>query len=443
MRNAFRSTAALVSLLLMAQMTSADEFSPDSIKSIMRKVARYSFQQYGGGTAAGINRNWDGGTIYTGIMGVYRVTQDRQWLDSVDKWGANWGWTWGGGSSPDDYCCLQTYCERYIVDPVSANVAKYTPAKAIFDNQLTTPVTNMFGYIDALYMGPPGLAMIGSITGNRQYFDSLLSAWNSLKKKVFDTTYGLWWRDASFVNSKTPTLKNPSFWGPGNAWVMGGWIRSLKYMPDNYPKKAQWVLDFKEFCDTIKSKQQPDGMWRTSLYEPTEFPDPEAGSTSFFSYAFSLGVVLGILDANVYTPVIRKAWSALVNCVDATGKVQRCQPWSNAPGSVGLNNTPEGQGALMLAGEGVINLLATSTKNNNRFSLQESERSRVNPRNILARFSNDNRSVVVPANTVSLTVFDMQGRSVWKKDVSCIPEGQKVTLPRDLSAKGIFYFRFD
>jgi unsaturated rhamnogalacturonyl hydrolase len=435
--------ASLGTVLLLAGAGYGDEFSPDSIKSIMRKVAKYSFQQYGGGTAAGINRNWDGGTIYTGIMGVYRVTQDRQWLDSIDNWGTKWGWTWGGGGSPDDYCCLQTYCERYIVDPVSANVAKYTPTKAIFDNQLRTPVTNMFGYIDALYMGPPGLAMIGSITGSQQYFDSLFSAWNSLKKKAFDTTYGLWWRDANFVNSKTPTLKNPSFWGPGNAWVMGGWIRSLKYIPDSYPKKSQWVQDFKHFCDTIKSKQQPDGMWRTSLYEPTEFPDPEAGSTAFFSNAFSLGIVYGWLDVNVYGPVVRKAWSALVKCVDATGKVQRCQPWSLAPGVVGLNNTPEGQGALMLAGEGVLSIVTSTTINQRKFSCRETQNGNIRTGTFLSCFSHENRPIIVPTNAVSLTVFDVHGRLVWKKDASCFSEGQKVILPRALSARGVFYFRFD
>jgi unsaturated rhamnogalacturonyl hydrolase len=418
-----------------------DEFSPDSIKSIMRKVAKYSFQQYGGGTAAGLDRDWSRGTIMTGIMGMYRVTQEKQWLDSVDKWGTKWNWNTAAASA-DDYCCMQTYCERYIVEPIQTNIPKYQPTQAFYDAQMKNPVANMLGWIDVLYMGPPGMAMLGNITGNRAYFDSLLSAWNGLKSKTFAPIYGLWWRDPGFVNSKTPTKGNPSFWGPGNAWVIGGWMRSLKYMPETYPRKAQWVQEFKSFCDTIKSKQQLDGMWRTSLYEPTEFPDPEAGSTSFFSYAFSLGVVSGILDANVYTPVIRKAWSALVKCVDAAGKVQRCQPWSLAPGGVGLNNTPEGQGAFLLAGEGVINLLTTSTKNTDNISKQKSEKSKANSRNILACFANENRLVVVPANTVSLTAFDVQGRLVFKKDISDFPKEQIVAIPRMIAAKGLFYIRF-
>ena len=63
----------------------ADEFSLDSIKSIMRKVAKYSFTTWGGGTAAGLDRDWSRGTIMTGIMGLYRTTKEQQWLDSIDN----------------------------------------------------------------------------------------------------------------------------------------------------------------------------------------------------------------------------------------------------------------------------------------------------------------------------------------------------------------------
>ena len=91
----------------------------------------------------------------------------------------------------------------------------------------------------------------------------------------------------------------------------------------------------------------------------TEFPDPESGSTSFFTYAMALGMLYGWLDQPTYMPVVKKTWAWLTTIIDANGKVGRCQPWSNQPGGAGLtNNTPEGQGAFMLAGEGMY-LLAT------------------------------------------------------------------------------------
>jgi len=53
MKSILRVMVVLVPLLLTAQTARADEFAPDSIKSIMRKVAKYAFTTYGAGTAAG------------------------------------------------------------------------------------------------------------------------------------------------------------------------------------------------------------------------------------------------------------------------------------------------------------------------------------------------------------------------------------------------------
>src|SRR5271157_556798 len=360
MRNALQSAAALVSLLLMAQMTSADEFSPDSIKSIMRKVAKYAFTTWGGGTAAGINENWDGGTIMTGIAGLYRTTKEQQWLDSIDKWGNKWNWTWAGGTG-DNLCCIQTFCERYIVDSVPANAAKYQVSKTALDGILKSPVNHLFGWQDAVYMGLPDFSMMGYITGNPMYYDSLNVMFRGAEKDFQDTTYKLWYWNTLPAFKKTPD-GYPQFWGPGNAWVLGGLVRALKYMPTNSKYRPAWIATFKTFCDTIRSKQQPDGFWRTSLFEPTEFPDTESSCTSFFTYAMALGVSWGILDSNTFVPAIRKAWSSLVTVVNANGGVGYGQPWSNHPDAVSrTNQIPEGHGAFLLAGEGVFNLLTSPT----------------------------------------------------------------------------------
>jgi rhamnogalacturonyl hydrolase YesR len=435
------SAMVLCGVLFLSTAVSGDEFSPDSIKTLMKKAANYSFQQFGAGTAAGLIRDCSRGTIMTGIMGLYRVTQDKQWLDSVDKWGTKWAWQ-PGSQGADDYCSMQTYCERYIVEPVLANASKYNPSQTFYNDKIKNPMTNFLEWIDVLYMGPPGMAMLGNITGKRIYFDSLLSAWNSLKGKTFSSTYGLWWRDPSFVNSKTKQ-GNPSFWGPGNAWVIGGWIRSLKYMPNDYPLRANWVIDFKTFCDTIRTKQQSDGMWRTSLFNASDYPDPEAGSTAFYTYAFSLGIVMGILDSTVYKPVIKKAWAALVKCVDKYGQVQRCQAWSNSPGDVGLNNTPEGQGAFMLAGEGLINLITTTTINKQRLLHQEAVNSKGKTSHLLFYNSNENRPIVVRENAVLFSVFKLDGQLVWKKNISYLYKGQIVALPFNLLSKGLYYIRVE
>ena len=360
MKMPFRIGLTVFCCLVSIHAAKADEFSPDSIKSIMRKVAGHCFATWGAGSAAGLDRDWSRGTIMTGIMGLYRVTKDPQWLDSVDAWGATWNWTWGGGTG-DNLCAIQTFCERYIDDPKPANAVKYQPSKTALDNILKQPVNHLFGWQDAVYMGLPGFAMMGKITANPMYFDSLNSMYLGAEKDFMDSTYKLWYWSTAASFKKTPK-GFPQFWGPGNAWVLGGLVRALKYLPQDSKYRSAWEKKFITYCDTLRSKQQPDGFWRTSLFEPTEFPNPESSCTAFFAYAMALGVSWGILDSGAYLPVIRKAWSALVRVVDAKGKVGYGQPWSNQPGSPVLGNEiPEGHGAFLLAGEGVSLVLKLSS----------------------------------------------------------------------------------
>ena len=408
------SAMVLCGVLFLSTAVSGDEFSPDSIKTLMKKAANYSFQQFGAGTAAGLDNDWSRGTILTGIMGLYRVTQEKQWLDSVDKWGTKHNWTWASSNSANNYCCLQTYCERYIVDPKPENVYMYQPSKTIIDNVMKGSMADLFGWQDVLYMGPPVFSMVGSITAGMVYYDSLTSTWHGAKTRLFDTTYKLWYWDPKVVSTKTK-MGYPQFWGPGNAWVIGGMVRSLKYMPVNYKFRADWVAEFKQLCDTLRSKQQPDGMWRTSLYEPTEFPDPEASCTSFFTYAFALGVKWGLLDKTTYSPVIRKAWVALVKCLKINGMLGRCQSWSLAPGGAGVdNNIPEGQGAFMLAGEGVITILDSLGGTEAVAKVSSSKRE---SHKDAAKFVNfTENSILIPAETQSVCVYDFQGKIIFKQN---------------------------
>lgn len=417
----------------------SDEFSPDSITSIMQKVARYAFTTYGAGTAAGINHDWDGGTIMTGITGLYCATHDRQWLDSIDSWGNRWNWTWGGGTG-DNLCAIQTFCERFIVDSVPANAAKYQVSKTALDGILASPVNHLFGWQDAVYMGLPDFAMMGYITGNPMYYDSLNVMFRGAEKDFQDTVYKLWYWNTSPNFKKTPE-GYPQFWGPGNAWVLGGLVRALKYMPQNSKYRPAWQTTFKTFCDTIRSKQQPDGFWRTSLFEPTEFPDPESSCTSFFIYAMSLGVSWGILDSATFVPTIRKGWSALVKVVDSTGRVEYGQSWSNQPGSVyDWTSIPEGHGAFLLAGLGVsiITSLPTGTLSKPTSSSCNASLRDWRIGGSVWVTGLEQRRVTVPAGAREIVLYAANGKMLWRRSVM---GGADVQVPAS-AGTGVCYLSF-
>ncbi|HEU5071232.1 MAG TPA: glycoside hydrolase family 88 protein [Verrucomicrobiae bacterium] len=63
--------------------------------------------------------------------------------------------------------------------------------------------------------------------------------------------------------------------GRGNGWVMGGLVRVLQYLPEDHPSRARFIQQFREMADKVLACQQPDGLWRSSLLDPEDYPLPE------------------------------------------------------------------------------------------------------------------------------------------------------------------------
>ena len=259
------------------------------------------------------------------------------------------------------------------------------------------------------------------------------------KRIIQDPTYKLWYWN-TLPAFKTTPKGYPQFWGPGNAWVLGGLVRSLKYMPQNSKYRPAWEATFKTFCDTLRIKQQPDGFWRTSLFEPTEFPNPESSCTSFFIYAMSLGVSWGILDTNTFVPVIRKGWSALVKVVTAAGMVGYGQSWSNQPGCpYNWTAIPEGHGAFLLAGEGVSLIVALSTKDFPMLSGTGISRQPVSGVCKLMIVSGDRKTIHAAPGSHGLEVYSACGVRLWR---CAAAGGEDVLLPAWMARNGIYYIKY-
>lgn len=114
---------------------------------------------------------------------------------------------------------------------------------------------------------------------------------------------------------------------------------------------------------SLNACQQSDGLWRASLLDPESYPLKEASDSAFFTYAFAWAVNHGLLDRERFAPAALKAWTALMDCVDADGKLTHVQPIGLDPKSFDPESTHAyGVGAVLLAGSEIFRLTQPSTK---------------------------------------------------------------------------------
>ena len=152
-----------------------------------------------------------------------------------------------------------------------------------------------------------------------------MTNWWRTTDYLYDKDEHLFFRDSTYFN-KTEANGKKVFWGRGNGWVMGGLVRVLQYLPMNHPDRPRFEQLFKDMAAKILTCQQPDGLWRASLLDPDSYPLKETSGSGFFTYALAWGVNQGLLDRAKFEPAVRKAWAALVGCVDADGKLTHVQP---------------------------------------------------------------------------------------------------------------------
>ena len=149
-----------------------DVFSKKKIVEVMRKVRDYQLAHPWKET----DRNWIRGTYYTGVMGLYRTTEDPEILAQARHWAQKHDWAEGGERHPaNKKTCGQTYLELYFLDPDPKKIEK---TKAYVDSRIElidsgeSPTKGWY-YCDTLYVGPPTLAMLGKATGDSKYYDYL------------------------------------------------------------------------------------------------------------------------------------------------------------------------------------------------------------------------------------------------------------------------------
>jgi rhamnogalacturonyl hydrolase YesR len=311
--------------------------------------------------------DWTNGAFFAGVMAAWETTGSKKLYKAMVDMGETNKWKPANRlHHADDYAICQTYIDIYRMEKDQKMIQ---PTIDSVNRMMAVPYKTKgiqkicWWWCDALFMAPPMLVKLGTTLGDKRYLE--------FSDKLFRETVDLLWnkeeslfaRDLNYVwGYSAKDLKEANgkkvFWSRGNGWVMGGLARILNELPADYPNRGFYLDIYKKMARRIASLQQSDGLWRVSLLDPDSYPGGEASGSGFYCYALAWGINHGILERDIYLPVVEKAWTGLNSLLTPEGFVGWVQPIGADPQK---NYSPVswevyGTGAFLLAGSEVIKL---------------------------------------------------------------------------------------
>jgi len=109
------------------------------------------------------------------------------------------------------------------------------------------------------------------------------------------------------------------FWGRGNGWMAAGMSELLYSLPKDNKNRSEIMASYLKMMKSLKEYQRSDGLWGQLIDKPESWV--ETSGSAMFTYAMIMGVKNGWLEGKEYIPVVRKAWTALVDYIDANGDI--------------------------------------------------------------------------------------------------------------------------
>jgi unsaturated rhamnogalacturonyl hydrolase len=353
---------AVLGFAIPLSMAAADSpnqrLTPADVLSVMERVADWQLAH----PSVHSSTEWTQSAGDVGMMALAGISGDPKYRDALLAMGEANGWKPGPRIyHADDLAIGQAYAglyflyrDRKMIAPLRTRldaVLSAPPAVQTLDfHQPYDQVSQLWSWCDSLFMAPPVWMQLFAATGDERYLDFAVKNWWRTTDYLYDPVEHLYYRDSTYFDRREANGEKV-FWSRGNGWVMAGLVRMLQLLPAKHPSRARFQQLFHEMAEKILTAQQPDGLWHSSLLDPQSYPLKETSGSSFYAYALAWGVNQGLLDGAKFKPAVRRAWTALADCVDAEGKLTHVQPVGADPKTFADDSTEVyGVGAFLLAG---------------------------------------------------------------------------------------------
>jgi len=303
------------------------------------------------------SQDWTFAALYAGFMALPSAVNGNAYQQAMVSMGEHFDWRLGPRPEhADDQAVGQTYLELYKNYHRQQMLAPTRDSMDALSKRSDDPQKPLWWWCDALFMAPPVLADLASVSSNRHYLDFMDREWWITSNLLYDSHAHLYSRDATFLNKREANGAKV-FWSRGNGWVMAGLVRVLREMPPDFKDRQRYVTQLQEMAKATAALQGADGLWRPGLLDADAYSLPEVSGSAFITYAITWGVNNGLLDRGVYEPVIRKAWAGLLGHVYEDGRVGCIQPIGAAPGQfTATSSYVYGVGAFLLAGSEIYKM---------------------------------------------------------------------------------------
>jgi rhamnogalacturonyl hydrolase YesR len=324
--------------------------------------------------------DWTNGAYYVGVVKAHEATKSKEYLGALQAMAIRNNWKpWERFYHADDMNICYSYLYLNTLGEANVDLA---PTSTIIKDHLYKPypwkngeAANLKGnketeikekilwwWCDALFMAPPVIINYSKQMKDPSYLKEMDKYYAEAYELLYDKQAHLFSRDARFLlTGKANDIKEKNgekvFWSRGNGWVLAGLALMLTDLPKDYPTRKFYENLFIEMAEKIKILQPTDGLWRTSLLSPESFDHGEVSGSGFFTYALAWGINNGILNKASYTPVVLKAWKAILACQQENGKVGWVQNIGANPMPASVNSWQNfGTGAFLMAGSEILKL---------------------------------------------------------------------------------------
>ncbi|MBM4183710.1 MAG: hypothetical protein FJ207_05725 [Gemmatimonadetes bacterium] len=165
------------------------------------------------------------------------------------------------------------------------------------------------GWTDDMFMATSVWARVAARTGDARYADAagrLLLAYIDRLQRT----------DGLFIHAET----GAHAWGRGNGFAALGMTEALTLLPESWSARAPVLEAYRRQMLALLPLQSEDGSWRQVLDEPTAYQ--ELSVTALALTVMARGVRLGWLDRAQFTPVVERAWSAVLARVNEDGTLR-------------------------------------------------------------------------------------------------------------------------